>query len=98
MTIRKERLAKLSIGTEWTQVEFLGEPYITITFRGYAVAIDAKVISTGLDYTVLLGAKSLADPVENARNGNGGVLKGMKMAVRRSGVERTATYEARIIQ
>ena len=97
MCIRKERLAKLNISTEWIPIEFLGEPFITVTFRGYAVAADVKVIATGLEYTLLLGAKSLAEPVERARAATTERLTGTRMAVRRSSSERTAVYEVRHI-
>ena len=95
MTVRTERLTRLTIGTEWTQVEFLTEPFVTITFRGYAVAIDVRVISTQLDYTLLLGAKSLTDPLEKLRLSAGGSIAGTKVAIRKTSEERSATYEVR---
>jgi hypothetical protein len=98
MTVRADRLPKLSIGTEWTPLEFIGEPFITVTFRGYAAAIDVRVISTGLEYTLLVGAKSLSGPLERLRAPNGGELKGLRVALRKSGEERTAAYEVRQVK
>lgn len=98
MTIRTNRLPRLSIGTDWTPLELLTEPFVTVTFRGYTAGIDVRVIATQLEYTLLLGAKSLSEPLENLRVSSGGLLAGKKVAVRKSGEERTAGYEVRVIQ
>jgi hypothetical protein len=98
MPIRTNRLPRLSIGTDWTPLELLTEPFVTVTFRGYTVAIDVRVIATQLEYTFLLGAKSLSEPLENLRVSSDGLLAGKKVAVRKSGEERTASYEVRVIQ
>jgi len=97
MAIRKERGVRLVVGTDWVPIELVSDPFITVTYRGYAVAIDVRVISTQLEYTLLVGAKSLSDPLEQLRERAGGVLTGQRCAVRKSGVERTATYEMREI-
>lgn len=97
MSIRKEKGARLVVGTDWVPIEFVSDPFITVTFRGYAVAIQIKVIATQLEYTLLLGAKSLSDPLENLREQSGGVLTGQRCAIRKTGPERTAAYEVREI-
>ncbi len=97
MIIRSDRLAKLSVGTDWTPIEIMSEPFISVTFRGYAAATEVRVVATGLQYTLFIGAKSLTEPIERFRLAQGGKMLGLKLAIKKSDVNRTAPYEVRLI-
>lgn len=96
--LKIDRLPRITPGTEWSPIEFISEPFVTVTFRGYSAACDVRSIETGLAYTLLLGAKSLSDSIEPLRTSRGGELIGLKVAIRKASEERTAPYELRLIQ
>lgn len=95
MLVRTERPVPISIGTGWTAVRIVSEPFLVVTFRGYAPMCEVEVVSTGLRYGLLLGSKSITAAIEPLRAANGGLFANLHVSLRRLGAERTAAYEVR---
>lgn len=86
-------LPSLKIGTGWTEIEVTSEPDVTLTYKGYVPVLRVKVAKTGLDYLLYIGAKSLAEPLENLRAKNGGRFLGLKVQIKKQSIEQFAKYE-----
>jgi hypothetical protein len=95
LLVRTERPVGINIGTAWTAVEVVSEPFLVATFRGYAPMCEVQVVSTGLRYGLLIGSKSITSALEPLRVSNGGQFVGLHLSLRRTGTERTAPYEVR---
>ena len=83
----------LKVSTEWIELEILSEPDVVITFYGYAPYLRVRKIKTGAEYRFYISAKSLAKPLEELRNNNNGVFKGIRFSVRKESMEQMAQYE-----
>lgn len=86
-------LPQLKVGTGWIEVEVLGGPDVQLTFKGYVPWLHVKVPLTGLEYRLLIGAKTLAEPLERMRNANAGRFVGLKFRLRKASMEQMAPYE-----
>lgn len=64
-----------------------------MTQRGYAPAIE--VLREDFQHLLLVGAKSLGEPLEGWRS-EFGALKGLKVSLRKVRPEPTAPYEVKI--
>ena len=95
LLIRTERPVPISIGTGWTAIRIVSEPFLVVTFRGYAPMCEVEAASTGLRYGLLIGSKSITTAFEPLRAANGGLFANLNVSLRRSGTERTAPYEVR---
>jgi hypothetical protein len=95
MLVRTERPIGLKVGTAWTAVQIVSEPFLVTTFRGYVPMCEVQVASTGLQYGLLIGSRSITAALEPFRLANDGRFTGLQISLRRAGSERTAPYEVR---
>ncbi|MXV77777.1 hypothetical protein F4083_12965 [Candidatus Poribacteria bacterium] len=91
--MQKEVTPFLKVNTEWTELEILSEPDVVITFYGYAPYLQVRKIKTGAEYRFYISAKSLAKRLEELRNSNNGIFKGIRFSVRKESMEQAAQYE-----
>ena len=92
-----KQLPSLKVSTGWISIEVLGEPDVLLTFKGYAPVLPVKNVRTGLDYNLYISAKSLAEDLETFRQDNGGGFTGLKLEVKKEGVEKFSKYEIRLL-
>ena len=95
LLVRTERPIGINIGTAWTAVQVVSEPFLVATFRVYAPMCEVEVASTGLRYGLLIGSKSITSALEPLRLENGGRFTGLHVSLRRASTERMAPYEVR---
>jgi hypothetical protein len=95
MAQENERLPRLEIRTGWVELTVTCEPFVVMTFKGYAPAVHVRVIQTGLDYLLYISAKSLAEGLEPMRKNNGGRFSGLRFQVRKASEDKFAKYELR---
>ena len=89
----EERLPKLDVRTGWIDVTITSEPFVVMTFKGYAPAVNVRVVRTGLDYLLYISAKSLAEGLEPMRKANEGHFKGLQFGIRKAAEDKFAKYE-----
>jgi len=93
--IKKEiydALPILKVGTAKTSVEITSEPFLKISSMGFLPCIRVKVLRSGLDYTLVIGAKSLGVPLEAMRS-NSGEFTGIKIEICKESDEKMAKYQ-----
>ena len=83
----------LKVSTEWIELEIISDSDVIITTFGYAPFLRVREIKTGTEYRFYISAKSLAAPLEELRNNNNGIFKGIRFSVRKESMERVAQYE-----
>ena len=92
-----EDFPSLKVGTGWIDLEIVSEPDVVLGFRGYAPILRVRKSRTGVEYILYISAKSLAEPLEELRNNNGGIFKGLQLRVRKESMEKTSKYEIEIM-
>lgn len=90
----KNRFDRLVIDLEPKSIIFTSEPYVVYTKTGFSVAADIiiNLMGSKVEKSLLLGAKSLADPLLERMLQNAGRLSGIEVWIYKSGTERTAKY------
>lgn len=81
---------RLRVGSGWTTITIDSEVGIVVTARGYAPAIEVK--RDNFKHLLLVGARSLSEPLERMR-AESGSLKGLTVRVRKIRPEASAPYE-----
>ena len=84
-------LIRLKVGTGWTDLTLVSEVGVVNTRRGYVPAVEVERGETR--HLLLLGAASLADPLERIRLNRGGLLKNLKVRIRKTGEAAISPYE-----
>jgi hypothetical protein len=84
---------RLRVGTGWTTVTIQSEVGVVFTSRGYAPAIE--VAREGFKHVLLVGARSLSEPIEKLRVEHG-QLEGLVIELRKVRPEPSAPYEVRL--
>ena len=87
-----KKLPSLKVGVGWIDIVVTSEPNLSLTIRGYAPTLKVRVPKTGLEYEWYVSAKSIAEPLEELRERNGGRFQGIRLRVRKDSMERTALY------
>ena len=82
----------LRVGTNWIGIEVVSEPTVLLTFRGYAPVLLVKVLQSGLEKQLYIGAKSIAEPLEEIRNRHGGNFTGLRLRIRKESDEQMSKY------
>lgn len=82
----------LKVGTAKTAVEITSEPFLKISSMGFLPCIRVKVLRSGLDYTLVIGAKSLGAPIEALRSASG-EFTGIKIDICKESDEKMAKYQ-----
>jgi len=83
---------RLKVPTNWITATIESDPFVVPTIRGYAPAILVRRPSVKNAEHILVGAKSLSEPLEEMRL-NAGSLIGTEIRIRKSGTAPTAPYE-----
>ena len=94
----KETLPSLKVGTGWIELEIVSEPDVVLTFKGYAPILRMSKSRTGVEYILYISAKSLAEPLEELRENNGDIFKGIQLRIRKESMERTSKYEIEVME
>jgi hypothetical protein len=85
--------APLRVTTAWLDIEVISEPQVQLTYRGYVPALVVTIQGKKIPRSLFIAAKSIAQPLEEMRQDNNGLFKGLKFKLRKSGPEQTAGYE-----
>lgn len=91
MTYFTDELPRLRIGSGWTEVSIESEVGVVKTARGYAPALHVR--RGDVAHLLLIGAASLAGPLEKIRAERAGLLLGACVRIRRVRPDQTAPYE-----
>ena len=82
----------LKVKTEWISVEILTEPYVVMTFRGYAPVVDVKIPGEADPLSLFISSKSISHGLESIVQENGGKFAGLKLRLRKESDDRMAPY------
>ena len=94
----KEALPSLKVSTGWIPLEIVSEPDVVLTFRGYAPILRVQKCRTGVEYSLYISAKSLAEPLEELRKNNGGIFKGIQLRIRKESMEQMSKYQIEVMK
>jgi hypothetical protein len=86
---------RLRVGEPWTDVLVLSEPFVIPTVRGYAPAILVRRRSVTYKEHLLVGARSIAIPLEELRLSTGSLV-GQSLSIRKTAGHQSAPYEVKI--
>jgi hypothetical protein len=73
-------------------LHFLSEPYVMYTRLGFQPVIDAEDVHSGEQGYLIISAVSLGEPLHKVLTGNGGLLSGKTVSVRKESADRMARY------
>jgi hypothetical protein len=80
----------LKVGKEWVEAEIVSEPYVVMTFRGYAPVVSVK--SGGQEYQLYISSRSISQALEPLVKANDGKFAGLKLRVRKESDDKMAPY------
>ena len=87
---------RVKISVAWMTLTFTSEPFVVPTSRGYAPAVLVKRKGAIQQEHILIGARSLAEPIEALRLSRG-FLEGLTVRIHKSSDDATAPYEVMIV-
>ena len=90
-TYFQDDLPRIRAGTGWVDLRLESEVGVVLTARGYVPAI--RVSRGEVLHLLLVGAASLAQPLEALRRQRGGALAGSTIRLRKVRAEQTSPYE-----
>ena len=80
--------------TTWKVLRIESEPYLVMAYRGYALVVVSRELSTDQEYELLITAiKSLAEPLEQLRKANGNLFTGLQFGIRKESKDRSSQYQ-----
>lgn len=85
-----EPRANLKVGIEWIAVEVVSEPYVVMSFRGYAPVVD--VTGPAGKQVLFISSKSISEGLDPLVQANGGKFLGLKLRLRKGSEDRMAPY------
>ena len=85
-------LPTLRVGTAKTSIEITSEPYLKISSMGFLPCVRVQVLKSGLEYTLVLGARSLGAPIDALRRDDG-KFTGIKIDICKESDEKMAKYQ-----
>lgn len=88
----KKRFVRIEITTEPVIVEIISEPYVVLTFKGYAPVVDVLVREENAPRVLFIGSSSLSHGIEEIRQRNNGKFKGINLRVRKESTDKFAKY------
>jgi hypothetical protein len=85
-----QQRSNLKVGVKPVEVEVVSEPYVVMSFRGYAPVMDVQ----GPDgkQILFISSKSISEGLEPLRQANGGKFIGLKLRLRKETEDRMAPY------
>ena len=87
-----QALPILKVGTAKTSIEITSEPFLKISSMGFLPCIRVKVLKSGLDYVLIIGARSLGAPLDELRYDDG-KFTGIKIDICKESEEKMAKYQ-----
>ena len=87
-----DTLPTLRVGTAKTSIEITSEPFLKISSMGFLPCVRVKVIKSALEYTLVIGARSLGVPIEALRS-ESGKFTGIKLDICKESDEKMAKYQ-----
>ena len=93
----KKDIPSLKVSTGWIEIEIISEPDVVLTFRGYTPILQVRKIRTSVEFILYIAPKSLASPLEELREKNTGIFKGIRFRVRKATKDQMALYEVETI-
>ena len=88
-----EALELIKVDVNIKNLEVIGEPFVEMTFRGYAPLLPVRNMDSDEEGKIYITASSFAKQLEPLREKNGGTFEGLKFSVKKASEERTASYE-----
>ena len=85
--------APIRVTTKWLSITVVSEPLVLLTYKGYVPALVVKIDGKKIPQSLYIAAKSIAGPLEEMRQDNGGLFLGLKFRLRKSSEEKTSVYE-----
>lgn len=86
-------LPALKASTGWIELRIISEVNVALGVRGYSPILEVAAVKTGLQYTLYISAKSLAEPLERLRIANGGQFTGICLSIRKESQDPMSKYE-----
>ena len=83
-------LARLKVGTEWTEIQLLTDPFVVYRNSKYLPAVLVEEISTENKCILFVSAISLSEFLEPLRETHG-ALVGLNIRIRKKGEARFST-------
>lgn len=87
-----EKKNRLEVTVDPVIFEIVSEPYVVLTYRGYAPVVDVMVREESEPRVMYISASSLSHGIEEQREKNNGKFKGINLRVRKESNERFAKY------
>lgn len=88
---------RLRVTTAWTSLALESDPFVVPTSRGYAPAVLIRRRGANHTEHLLIGARSLAEPIESLRARHG-CLEGKTLRIRKTDNSPTAPYEIESVE
>ena len=85
------------IGTDWMELEITTEPYVVMSFRGFAPVVGAKNLVTGESNFLYISPMSLANKLEKATAERAGKFAGIKLKLRKESELNVSPYEVEFL-
>lgn len=85
-------LSHLRIGTDWSEIEILTDPFVVYRRDRYLPAILVEQLDSDDRYLVFVAATSLGKCLESIREERG-ALVGLRIRMRKKGDDQFAKYE-----
>jgi hypothetical protein len=85
---------RLLVADQWVNVAIESDPFVVPTARGYAPAILVRRPNARQLEHILVGAASLAKPLESLRTRHG-TLRGLRVSLKKDSDDKMATYTLR---
>lgn len=85
-------LTYLRVGTEWTEVEVLTDPFVVYRRERYLPAILVEQLDSEERYLLFVAAVSIAKCLESMREERGALI-GLRIRVRKNSDDKFAAYE-----
>ena len=85
-----EQRSNLKVGVDTVNVDIISEPYVVMSFRGYAPVVDVS----GPDgkQILFISSKSISQGLDPLVQENGGKFQGLKLRLHKESDDRMAAY------
>jgi|ETNmetMinimDraft_26_1059896.scaffolds.fasta_scaffold282958_2 hypothetical protein len=80
----------IKVTVDPVELEVVSEPYVHMTFRGYAPVVDVSV--AGATHMLYISSKSISVALEPLVEENGEKFSGLKLRVKKESEEKMAPY------
>ncbi len=88
----RPRFEQLRVGEGQIPLRIISEPYVILTFRGYAPVVDVLHLRQKVNYTMYIQAKSLAEQLEEMRRKNDGEFIDLEFLINKASSDRFSAY------